>query len=388
MQDEGIKTDAAGDAIIADIAYLSVDEGETWYRVTGEKGEQGDKGNTGSTGATGPAGPAGANGDSFFENVDYTSSDDYVIFTLANNGGTFQVAKYKGTLAFSLNGTALTDLTQTIDLVNANLTYTPADAEVSARIIEGEGWSASATSGTITVSPKQFGEEALLELTLMDNGRVIETYRLKVTKSAFAGEGTMAEPYEISGVEQLEYIAEQVEAKNYFRNTYFKLTNDITFPTVEAGKSNWTPIGKQGDATQGPPTQTYFYGTLDGDGHAIKGLVVNDSERGHVGFFGILAGTVKNLTLESPKIAGNRNPAYTGAIAGWNYTGTIINCHVTGDAEISSYSGMIGGITGENSGTVSACSVVGTIKGRSTIGGIVGNNPSGKSVTACYFAGF
>ena len=381
LQDEGIKTDAAGDAIIADIAYLSVDEGETWYRVTGEKGEQGDKGNTGSTG---PTGPAGANGDSFFQSV--TDKGDYVEIVL-KDGTTFAVQKYDGTLSFSLGGTPLTDLAQTIDLVNGNLTYTPADAEVSARIIDGEGWSASATSGTITVSPKQFGEEALLEVTLMDNGRVIETYRLKVTKSAFAGEGTMAEPYEISGVEQLEYIAEQVEAKNYFRNTYFKLTNDITFPTVEAGKSNWTPIGKQGDATQGPPTQTYFYGTLDGDGHAIKGLVVNDSERGHVGFFGILAGTVKNLTLESPKIAGNRNPAYAGAIAGWNYTGTIINCHVTGEAEISSYSGTIGGITASNSGTVSACSVVGTIKGQLTIGGIVGDNSAGKSVTACHFAG-
>ena len=95
--------------------------------MTGEKGEQGDKGNTGSTGATGPAGPAGANGDSFFQSV--TDKGDYVEIVL-KDGTTFAVQKYDGTLSFSLGGTPLTDLAQTIDLVNGNLTYTPADAEV------------------------------------------------------------------------------------------------------------------------------------------------------------------------------------------------------------------------------------------------------------------
>jgi hypothetical protein len=63
-----------------------VDGGQTWTRVSGEKGEQGD---TGATGATGPK------GDSFFESVDTTNAD-YVIFKLANNGGTFQVPRYTG----------------------------------------------------------------------------------------------------------------------------------------------------------------------------------------------------------------------------------------------------------------------------------------------------
>ena len=93
LQDSGIKTDAQGNAITADIVYLSVDGGETWYRVTGEKGdkgEQGDKGNTGSTGATGPA---GADGDSFFKDV--TVNDDSAVFTLAN-GTTFSIPLYTG----------------------------------------------------------------------------------------------------------------------------------------------------------------------------------------------------------------------------------------------------------------------------------------------------
>ena len=392
LQDEGIKTDAAGDAIIADIAYLSVDEGETWYRVTGEKGEQGDKGNTGSTGATGPA---GANGDSFFEsffeNVDYTSSDDYVIFTLANNGGTFQVAKYKGTLAFLLNGTPLTDLTQTIDLVNGNLTYTPADAEVSARIIDGEGWSASAENGTITVNVGQLGEEATLEVALTDNGRVVETYRLTIIQNGFKGAGTADAPYLISSAVELLYISKQMN-ESYsttgagYYTKYFKQTADIDLPAVAEGESNWIPLGKNAD-------DEYFWGNYDGDGHVIRGMVINLPNTFHVGMFGVVASTsigtdasttIKNVTLESPRIIGKQS---VGAIIGWSYAATIENCHVTGDAAI--YGGNnVGGVVGDNGGLTRACSFSGTVCSGANAGGIAGYLSGGsKQIVACYATG-
>ena len=72
-----------------------MDGGKTWTRVSGEKG------NTGSTGPTGPK------GDSVFESVDTTNAD-YVIFKLANNGGTFQVPRYTGIgLTFDVPGVSL-----------------------------------------------------------------------------------------------------------------------------------------------------------------------------------------------------------------------------------------------------------------------------------------
>lgn len=90
---QGITTDTQGDAIEPDAIYLSVDGGQTWTRVSGEDGEKGD------TGATGPQ------GDSFFESVDTTNAD-YVIFKLANNGGTFQVPRYTG-IGLTFNPTSL-----------------------------------------------------------------------------------------------------------------------------------------------------------------------------------------------------------------------------------------------------------------------------------------
>ena len=95
LTDQGITTDSQNNPIAADAIYLSVDGGQTWTRVSGEKGEQGD------TGATGPK------GDSFFKGIDTTNAD-YVIFKLANNGGTFQVPRYTGIgLTFDVPGVSL-----------------------------------------------------------------------------------------------------------------------------------------------------------------------------------------------------------------------------------------------------------------------------------------
>ena len=95
LNEQQITTDSQNKDIEPDAIYLSVDGGQTWTRVSGEKGEQGD------TGATGPK------GDSFFESVDTTNAD-YVIFKLANNGGTFQVPRYTGIgLTFDVPGVSL-----------------------------------------------------------------------------------------------------------------------------------------------------------------------------------------------------------------------------------------------------------------------------------------
>ena len=95
LTEQGVNTDSQNKDIEPDAIYLSVDGGQTWTRVSGEKGEQGD------TGATGPK------GDSFFKGIDTTHAD-YVIFKLANNGGTFQVPRYTGiSLTFDVPGVSL-----------------------------------------------------------------------------------------------------------------------------------------------------------------------------------------------------------------------------------------------------------------------------------------
>ena len=374
LQDEGIKTDAAGDAIIADIAYLSVDEGETWYRVTGEKGdkgEQGDKGNTGSRG------PAGADGDSFFEDVEIVGNN--VIFTLAD-GTTFTIAKYNGALTFMQNGKAL-DLTTTIDLADGALSYAPSDAEVSARIIDGEGWSASAANGTITVTPASMGEEATLEITLLENGRVIETYRLTIEQTGLQGEGTADNPYIVSSAAELIYMAEQVNNNSdsyYYYQKVIQLTQDIDLEGTEL------TIGIYKD-----DEKKYFYGTLDGNGHSIKGLKIENKDQGYVGLFPYLTkyATVKNLTLEEPVI--ETKGSYVGALVGFDNNANIENCHVI-DAKITGITN-VGGLIGQlNKGNITNCSATGIITATNDqVGGIIGSTGYNVTavITACRFNG-
>ena len=92
LNEQQITTDSQNKDIEPDAIYLSVDGGKTWTRVSGEDGEKGDPG------VTGPQ------GDSFFGSVDTTNAD-YVIFKLANNGGTFQVPRYTG-ISLTLEGDA------------------------------------------------------------------------------------------------------------------------------------------------------------------------------------------------------------------------------------------------------------------------------------------
>ena len=84
LTEQNVTTDTQNNPIEPDAIYLSVDGGQTWTRVSGEKGDTGD---TGATGAT------GAQGDSFFKNVDYTSNLDCVTFYLSE-GGFFSVPRY------------------------------------------------------------------------------------------------------------------------------------------------------------------------------------------------------------------------------------------------------------------------------------------------------
>ena len=99
--------------------YLSVDNGATWYRVSGEDGQ------------------SGSTGDSFFKKVD-TSNPNYVTFTLAN-GTTFKVSRINdgknvvdvstaGGLQQALtdagiNASTVTELTITGTLGDADFTY-------------------------------------------------------------------------------------------------------------------------------------------------------------------------------------------------------------------------------------------------------------------------
>lgn len=187
--------------------------------------------------------------------------------------------------------------------------------------------------------------------------------------------GTEADPYIISTAEDL-YGFEVLSRTNAFSGKYIKLANDIIVNTGEAEEwaetapeNVWTPIGRG----------TYFAGTFDGDGHAIKGLYTRSMAQ-YTGLFGktALGSTVKNLRVENSYfcdftnansliggVAGRGEGSfeniycnaiietsgqYSGGIVGWiDNAGAhqFTNCWFDGKAVTSYYSvgGILGGAT-------------------------------------------
>ena len=240
LQDSGVKTDAQGNAITTDIAYLSVDGGETWYRVTGEKGdkgEQGDKGNTGSRG------PAGADGDSFFKNV--TVDKGSAVFTLAN-GTTFSIPLYTG-IKLDFEQSSLSVMFGKTETVSFTAEGSDSFTPDNLFLIAPNGWEASiaaqtralpSTAFTLTVTApgnKQVtaGTAAASGeiLVLLDNGQGNTTIgRIKVTAANSAINGT-----ELTAVNlQAGELATAIGSRT-----------DLTSITVTSGTLNstdWTAI--------------------------------------------------------------------------------------------------------------------------------------------------
>ena len=149
------------------------------------------------------------------------------------------------------------------------------------------------------------------------------------------------------------------------------LTADIDL----TGKT-WTPIG------DGVMSKYGYQGTFDGQGHRITGLAITtDNPQGENAalFDGIGGnGEVKNLQLVDVDF--NVKQGGTSSGIAWGNFGTITACSVTGT--IAAASGSVGGIAVSNFGTITACWFNGTIAGYHP-GNIASGNYS--TITACYY---
>ena len=111
--------------------------------------------------------------------------------------------------------------------------------------------------------------------------------------------------------------------------------------------SGFSPIGDL-------PSQ--FTGSLDGQGHVISNLTINLPSAAYVGLFGAIGvgGSASNLSLQNATVTGL---------------------------------GYVGGLTGFNDGSISNVSIAGAIAGSLRIGGLVGQNNSGRSINNASAAG-
>lgn len=182
---------------------------------------------------------------------------------------------------------------------------------------------------------------------------------------------TTTKTYMVYNADGLLAWAEAAQSDLSFNCT---LTADIDL----TGKK-WTPIG------YGATSEYGYQGTFDGRGHRITGLAIttdNQSGENATLFNGIGGnGEVKNLQLVDVDYDVKQGGA-SGGIA-WDNYGTITACSVTGT--IAAARGSVGGIAAVNDGTITACWFKGSITGYRFAGGIAAFNYN--DVSACYWNG-
>ncbi len=216
-----------------------------------------------------------------------------------------------------------------------------------------------------------------------------------------APDGSTATAYQINAtkvVGPITTVATENELADMANGNYV-ITGNITLSDL------WTPI--------------IFSGNLDGGGHSIEELEVEDNTQ-FTGLFSQNTGIVTNLIIrEADEISNTTGESFSGIFAGEN-AGTLYHCAVSGtitNTATTSHSGdRVGGLAGHNMGTIKECYSVATViaknayyvanlvgsnqgtiidsysrgpvEGDSCVGGIAGyHENSGSNVTRCYSTG-
>jgi fibronectin-binding autotransporter adhesin len=213
----------------------------------------------------------------------------------------------------------------------------------------------------------------------IENGKlpILNNMPEGVQNPAIIIRGNADTPFLVYTPEDLSHVGNPVAGTAYAYwglDKHYKQMENIDLNSV----SNWTPIG----------ISNPFTGSYDGGGHIIKNLRITftGSSMNFLGLFSSVSSTamVENLGIEDIIITDGQSSV--GGIVG-NNAGTVQNCYVTGN--VSGNRSNIGGVVGQNSGTVqycyTTCAVTVNPENNGSSGGVVGFNDG--TVQYCYATG-
>ncbi len=158
------------------------------------------------------------------------------------------------------------------------------------------------------------------------------------------GTGEPNDPYQIATVEDLLSIGND---PNLLDKHYILVADIDLDPNLPGGMIFTKALIAPNPVYPFRETSTTFTGCFDGNGYTIRNLLIDNSEKDdYLGIFGFIGsnGQVKNLRIENILIKGQRH--------------------------------NVGGLTGENWGTITDCHITGSVYGGSDVGGLVGKNGS------------
>lgn len=199
--------------------------------------------------------------------------------------------------------------------------------------------------------------------------------RAQTATAPVFGDGSAANPYQISSLENLYWIAADEDVVSDPEQAVRWSDHYVLTADIDASETNdwfngegWQPIGFYLDEDNAIP----FSGSFDGDGFAIDGLFINRPETEGVGLFGFANGaSFESISLTNVSIIGGN---IVGAMIGQNSDGdTISNCNSSGSVRAELIAGYAGGLIGYNVNTdLSNCYSSANVYGYQNIGGLVG----------------
>jgi filamentous hemagglutinin family protein len=181
--------------------------------------------------------------------------------------------------------------------------------------------------------------------------------------------------------------AHQLQLVNLNLSASYTLSRDINMAELRNASGVWNnatgflPIGFNSSGNNATPGS--FTGTLDGQGHAINNLYINNTGISNVALFASVgsAGVLTSVGIYEGTVVGGGGDV---ALLAASNSGTITSAYATGTVSATSAAYYVGGLVGENFGTISvAYSTAGITVAGSPFGagGFVGYN-SGQISTA------
>ena len=194
------------------------------------------------------------------------------------------------------------------------------------------------------------------------------------------GDGTAENPYHISTKDEFLYLVDTPD--DY--DQHFLLVADIDLTGEPFARAVIAPNTLSGTTYSGSP----FSGVFDGNGNVIRNVAISisDSNESFIGLFGKLNGAeIKNLGVENITITDSSNTSrYIGGLVGQNSGSVISKCYVDTVALQGGF--YMGGFCGLNSysGSISDCYAIGVLNGSGYVGGFCGYNYQSGSIGNSY----
>ena len=260
-------------------------------------------------------------------------------------------------------------------------------------IVSGEGLTDSQQSVSVgdTISS---GHSALVSIgdadsammTLTTTATTMISYHIRISRHPFIGVDDIDEDgdglIEVNSTAAFDAIRYQLDGSGYRSDAEtikinlgcpadgcigYELTTDLDF-------GDWQPIGTlvmEADATVdcAQSLNMCFTGILEGNGHTISNLIIDNTRQDNVALFAALSADaqIKNLSLANVHIRGQ---SAVGSLAVYN-AGLIANTDVNGTVVGND---NVGALVAHNTSTLLNSYAVGVVSGHRGVGGLAARN--------------